>query len=132
MVAKIAPDAPPVWGDNVQLQQLVLNLVTNAIDAIETSEKPGSALTITAYGAEVAGNGSFHLRISDTGNGLTSEAVERVFDAFYSTKQQGLGLGLSISRTIVSGHKGTIRAENNSDGGATFHVTLPTGREASA
>ncbi|HKU53785.1 MAG TPA: ATP-binding protein, partial [Rhizomicrobium sp.] len=122
VVAKIAPDVPLVWGDDVQLQQLLLNLVTNAIEAIAASGMPGGLLTITAYKAP---NAIFHLAISDTGNGLPSAAAESVFDAFYSTKEEGMGLGLWICNAIASGHKGTIEAENNSEGGATFHVTLP-------
>lgn len=125
VIVKIAPDVPPVWGDDVQLQQLLLNLITNAIDAMATSETPGGSLTITAYGADKAPNVIFHLCIADTGNGLPSAAPGSVFDAFYSTKDEGLGLGLSICRAIVSGHQGTIGAENNGEGGATFHITLP-------
>ena len=125
VVAKIAPDVPLVWGDDVQLQQLLLNLVTNAIEAIAASEIPGGLLTITAYGANKAPNAIFHLSISDTGNGLPSAAAENVFDAFYSTKKEGMGLGLWICSAIANGHNGTIAAKNNREGGATFHVTLP-------
>jgi two-component system sensor kinase FixL len=132
VAVKIAPNAPPVWGDDVQLQQLLLNLITNAIDAIQTSGKRESALTITAYGAGSHGNGNFHVCISDTGDGLTTAAMATLFDPFYSTKEHGLGLGLAISQAIVNGHKGSIRAENNSQGGAVFHVTLPAAREKAA
>ena len=129
VAAQIAPDAPPVWGDDVQLQQLLLNLVTNAIDAIATSKNPGGSLTITAHGVDEA---LFHLCISDTGNGLPHTEAQSVFDPFYSTKEEGLGLGLSICQAIVNGHQGTIGAENNSEGGAVFHVTLPTASEKSS
>ena len=125
VVVKIAPDVPPVWGDDVQLQQLLLNLVTNAIDSMATRETPGGALTITAYGADKTRDDIFHLHITDTGNGLPSVAPGSVFEAFYSTKDEGLGLGLSICQAIVSGHQGAIKAQNNHEGGATFHVTLP-------
>ena len=129
VMVKIAPDVPMVWGDDVQLQQLLLNLITNAIDAMATSQTPGGSLTITAYGAAKTPNVNFHLRIADTGNGLPSAAPESVFDAFYSTKDEGLGLGLSICQAIVTGHQGTIGAQNNGEGGATFHVTLPIAPE---
>ena len=132
LAVEIAPDVPPVWGDDVQLQQLLLNLVTNAIDAIAASEMPGGSLAITAYGTGKASNNFFHLCIADTGSGLPFEAVERVFDPFYSTKDQGMGLGLTICQAIVSGHTGTIVAENNKERGASFHVTLPTASEKHA
>jgi len=131
VVAEIAPDVPPVWGDDVQLQQLLLNLVNNAIDAIAASKRPDGLLAITTYGAGKDSN-VLHLCIADTGNGLPPEAAECVFDAFYSTKDQGMGLGLTICQAIVNGHKGTIGAENNKERGASFHVTLPTVSETPA
>ena len=131
-VVKIASEFPQVWGDEVQLQQLLLNLIMNAIEAMEANGKRERSLTITAN-AEIGPRGNtFYLRISDTGGGFKPEVLEKLFEAFFSTKEQGLGLGLSISQAIVSAHNGTIRAENNSDGGATFHVALPVASGAHA
>jgi signal transduction histidine kinase len=122
-VIAIAPDFPAVWGDEVQLQQLLLNLIMNAVDAIGANGKGSGSLSITAH-ADGA-SGTYHLCVSDTGGGFKPAVVEKLFEPFFSTKEQGLGLGLSISQAIVNGHNGTIRAENNTEGGATFHVTLP-------
>ena len=123
-VIAIAPDFPAVWGDEVQLQQLLLNLIMNAVDAIGANGKSGGSLSITAYSGDGA-SGTYHLCVSDTGGGFKSGVTEKLFEPFFSTKEQGLGLGLSISQAIVNGHNGTIQAENNNEGGATFHVTLP-------
>lgn len=131
-VVAIAPNFPLVWGDDVQLQQLLLNLIMNAIDAIESSGKKGGSLSITAYSVDGPGGGSYHLCISDTGSGFQPEIIEKLFEPFFSTKKQGLGLGLSISEAIVRGHNGSIQAENNNEGGATFHITLPAAHEKSA
>lgn len=130
-VVAISPNFPPVWGDEVQLQQLLINLIMNAIDAIESNGKEGRVISITAYSSDGPG-GTYHLCISDTGGGFKPGVTEKLFEPFFSTKDQGLGLGLSISQAIVSGHNGTIRAENNNEGGASFHITLPAAGETSA
>ena len=130
-VIAIAPDFPVVWGDEVQLQQLLLNLIMNAVDAIGSNGKGSGSLSITAYSTH-APDGAYHLCVSDTGGGFKPGIAEKLFEPFFSTKEQGLGLGLSISQAIVSGHNGTIQAENNDEGGATFHVTLPMANEKAA
>ena len=130
-VVAIAPHFPLVWGDDVQLQQLLLNLIMNAIDAIKLSRKGSGSLYITAY-SEDGQFGSFHLCVSDTGGGISPELAGKLFEPFFSTKADGLGLGLSISEAIVKGHNGTIRAENNDEGGASFHIVLPAAREKAA
>ncbi|HEY4078797.1 MAG TPA: ATP-binding protein [Rhizomicrobium sp.] len=126
-VIKIPEDLPSVLGDAVQLQQLILNLVLNATEAIASTEHENGILMITGSALEA---GKFHLSISDTGPGLKPEIIDRLFEPFFSTKKQGLGLGLSISHAIVENHGGTIRAEGNSWGGATFHIFLPLARLA--
>lgn len=127
-VVAVSPDFSMVCGDDVQLQQLLLNLIMNAIDSIESKGKGAGTLSITAY-TEEGSAGLYHLRISDTGSGFEPAIREKLFEPFFSTKKDGLGLGLSISAAIVRGHSGTIRAENNNDGGATFHITLPVANE---
>ena len=110
-------------GDRVQLQQVVLNLVMNAIEAMKAVEGSPRGLAISAEQENLD-----HLRVSvrDTGIGLLAEGPERIFEAFYTTKPQGMGIGLSISRTIIDAHAGRLWATDNSDGpGATFYFTLP-------
>jgi signal transduction histidine kinase len=121
-----ASDEPMmVMGDGVQLQQLLLNLILNAAEAISEAKQKNGILLING---EVIGGGAdrrYHLVVSDTGKGIGPEVMERLFEPFFSTKEHGLGLGLSISRAIVDGHGGKIYADCNEWGGASFHVFLP-------
>jgi signal transduction histidine kinase len=109
-----------VTGDQIQLQQLLLNLVFNAADAMATGK--GGMVLITT---DIVDGPAAHIAVSDTGPGIGSSVMERLFEPFVSTKTQGVGLGLSISRAIVLSHKGRIWAHNNPGRGATFHVALP-------
>lgn len=109
-----------ITGDQIQLQQLLLNLVFNAADAMATGK--GGMVLITT---DIVDGPAAHLAVSDTGPGVGSSVMERLFEPFVSTKTQGVGLGLSISRAIVLSHKGRIWAHNNPGRGATFHVALP-------
>ena len=118
---------PTVSADRVQLQQLFLNLVTNACEAMSTRAREQRRLTIaTSYDWD----GTVGVAVADTGWGIAPERVERIFDPFYTTKDDGLGLGLAICRTIVASHRGRLWAENNLGGGATFRVALPIRRDA--
>lgn len=114
----------PVMGDPIQLQQLLLNLIFNAADAIG-NDKGGMVLITTD---QIEGPCA-HLAVTDTGLGIEPDVLDRLFEPFISTKTQGVGLGLSISRAIVLSHKGRIWAQNNPGRGATFHVALPLIRE---
>lgn len=124
-VIQVADDAPPVLGDAVQLQQLLLNLILNAVEAIGTAGQKNGVVMISGYVEGPATERQFHLSVSDTGPGISSEVMEKLFEPFFSTKKQGLGIGLSICHAIVTRHGGTIRAEGNSWSGATFQVYLP-------
>jgi signal transduction histidine kinase len=114
-------EALPIRGDAVQLQQVVLNLVVNSMEAM--SSVPHGRAVIGRAGLN--GGSSATVTISDSGPGIPSEKLTEVFDPFFTTKGQGLGIGLSIARTIVEAHKGRIWAENQPDGGAVFHLSLP-------
>jgi PAS domain S-box-containing protein len=112
---------PLVRGDRVQLQQVVLNLVLNACDAMSSTSSAQRRLELTtSYDA-----GFVQLMVSDRGPGVPKDQLERVFEPFVTFREQGLGLGLAISRSIMVAHGGSIRAENDPDGGATFRCLLP-------
>lgn len=123
----VEPALPPVRGDKVQLQQVLLNLMLNAFDAVQ--DRPASDRLVTVQ-ARTGADGSVCLCVRDCGHGLTVEQLDKIFQPFFTSKPHGLGLGLSISRSIVSAHGGHIWAENNAEGGATFHVLLPSGQTA--
>ena len=122
VVTRTLVDAVPlVQADRVQLQQVVLNLVMNACDAMDATPAPDRRLLV----ATANGDGFVRLAVKDCGPGIPDGQLERVFEPFVTFRDQGLGLGLAISRSIVTDHGGSIRAENNPDGGATFHCALP-------
>jgi signal transduction histidine kinase len=115
---------PPVAveGDRVQLQQVLLNLLINAMDAVR--DLPSERRRI-AVRTGVTPTGRIELAVADSGPGIPSERVDRIFDSFFTSKAAGLGLGLSLARTIVEAHRGTIRVESPAAGGASFVVALP-------
>jgi two-component system sensor kinase FixL len=114
------PKADAVLADRVQIQQVVINLIRNAMDALPAVERRELKVT-TSDG----GDGFTAVLVSDTGPGVSEEVRERLFQPFTTTKKEGMGVGLSICRTIVEAHGGSIWAESNADGGATFGFTLP-------
>ena len=122
LTAELPPDLPPAVGDRVQIQQVVLNLVANACDAMEILEPRDRRLDVRA---ETAGKGRLRVSVADCGPGLPAGVVERVFEPFFTTKAHGMGLGLAVCRTIVAAHGGELGAAGNAGGGATFHFTLP-------
>ena len=116
-----APQALRVKGDPVQLQQVILNLVVNSMDAMAKMPYGRTIIGRT----EVDGDASAVISISDSGPGIPQDRLNDIFDPFFTTKEQGMGIGLSIVRTIVLAHSGQIWAENQSGGGAVFHLSLP-------
>jgi signal transduction histidine kinase/ligand-binding sensor domain-containing protein len=122
---ELAPELPPVKGDRVELQQVVLNLVMNAIEAMSTLKDGPRELTIRS---EADGEGGVVVSVSDTGPGLDTAALEKIFQAFYTTKESGLGMGLSICRAIIESYGGKLWAAANSPRGAVFQFTLPATR----
>ena len=117
----LAQNLPPVPGDRIQLQQVLLNLVLNACEAMADCESSERQLLI----ASKSENGTVQVSVTDRGCGIPEEKRKQVFERFFTTKKEGMGLGLSICRTIINAHKGEIWATNNSDRGATFHFSLP-------
>ena len=119
--AELAADAPPVLGDRIQLQQVILNLVRNAIDAMSTIRERPRELRLRS----VKDTDSVLIQIEDSGSGLDPAQAERIFEPFFTTKPQGLGMGLSISRSIIEAHGGRLWAGPGRSHGAIFQFTLP-------
>ena len=122
MRTELAADLREIMADRVQLQQVFMNLMVNAIEAMRAS---GGELTVKSH----LQGGHLQFSVSDTGVGLPKENPEQIFSAFYTTKPQGSGMGLAISRSIVESHDGGLWATANDRRGATFHFTLPTAAE---
>jgi PAS domain S-box-containing protein len=116
---ELAPHLPQIMADRVQLQQVLMNLLLNGIEAMTDS---AGVLIIRSQSAE---DGLLLISVSDTGVGLPSEKLDRLFSAFYTTKPQGIGMGLAISRSLIEAHGGRLWATANAERGATFHFTLP-------
>ncbi|SEE76734.1 PAS domain S-box-containing protein [Rhizobiales bacterium GAS191] len=118
---KLAEGSPLVLGDRVQLQQVILNLIINAVEAMSGDEGPRQLLISTGR----AESGGAFVEVCDSGPGLTPESLQRAFDAFYTTKPSGLGMGLSICRSIIEAHGGRLWVTVNEPRGAVFQFTLP-------
>ena len=116
------PALPPVHGDRVQLQQVLLNLLLNAMDALD--DNPPARPPRHGAGRRPAG-ATVEVAVSDTGHGIPADKLAHVFEPFFTSKPNGLGMGLAISRGIIEAHGGRLWAENNEAGGATFTFTLP-------
>lgn len=125
VVRRLASYLPPVLGDRVQVQQVLLNFILNAWEAMSDTALERRVLTVTTSAAD---DQSVEICVVDTGRGISSDLQERLFEPFITTKKDGLGLGLSICRSIVDAHGGRLWAENNAEGGATFHISLPAHR----
>jgi len=119
---EFADDRPPVTGDRVQLQQLILNLLLNAEDAMSSVENRPRPLVIST---EVDEDDHVRLTVQDAGVGFDPKSVNRLFEAFYATKSGGMGIGLSVSRSIIESHHSRLWAEPNDGPGATFAFSIP-------
>jgi PAS domain S-box-containing protein len=124
---ELADDLPAVTGDRVQLQQVILNLFLNASDAMRGVEDRPRQLLIRT---EVDEEKRVRVSVQDAGTGVEPKNVERLFDAFYTTKNAGMGIGLSVSRSIIEGHQGRLWASPNDGPGATFAFAIPCGTDA--
>ncbi len=121
----LAADPLPVMADRVQLQQVIMNLLLNGVDAMRQAPSGRELVLATRRSADDEAT----VTVSDTGMGLDPEATEHIFNAFYTTKPHGTGMGLSISRSIVEAHRGRLWASPNQPRGAAFHVALPLSAE---
>jgi signal transduction histidine kinase len=119
---RLAEALLPVQGDRVQLQQVVLNLILNAVEAMSTVEAGPRELSIST---EQTQTGSVLVSVRDSGPGIDPDDLDRVFEAFYTTKSNGVGMGLSICRSIIDVHGGRLWADMNASRGAVFRFTLP-------
>jgi signal transduction histidine kinase len=123
------PGLPPVLGDRIQLYQVALHLIMNGLDA--AAERPPGNRWVLVRTAEGDG-GRVELTVEDSGKGIAESEIARVFELFFSTKREGLGMGLSISRSIVQAHGGQVWVENSARHGAIFHCMLPVAQQGAA
>lgn len=124
---QLAGDLPFVHGDRVQLQQVILNLIINGLEAIAKSDDGSRELSISSTKDET---NNVVVAVRDSGAGLDPANLERVFDAFFTTKADGMGMGLAISRTIIESHGGRLWATTNAPKGAVFQFTIPVDGES--
>ena len=120
------PDVPVVQGDSIQLQQVLINLLTNALDAMD--DQPIAVRTIV-ISSRSENSEEIIVSISDSGEGIPADTIKAIFSPFHTTKSSGMGLGLSICKSILEAHGGKIFAENNPDGGAIFSFILPVDKK---
>jgi PAS domain S-box-containing protein len=122
----LAGDLPPIEGDPIQIQQAIINLVRNAFDAMRDAPPNRRIVEIAT---DYNGDGAIGVAVRDYGSGISEATRERLFEQFFTTKEDGLGMGLAIVRSIVEAHGGTVWAENVDGGGARFHLRLPRTEE---
>jgi two-component system, LuxR family, sensor kinase FixL len=129
IVTDLTADALWIQGDRVQLQQVLLNLILNAVDAMAQTTNNDRTLTLRSTRAP---ENVIQISVADTGHGIPFGVEEAIFEPYYTTKPEGLGLGLSLSRSILTAHAGHLQAENHGSNGATFHCTIPEWRGVDA
>ena len=122
VITELGVGLPSIRGDSVQLQQVLINLILNAVDAM--SERAQTARTLTLESCQLEDSG-IRFSVADTGNGIAPGSEEKIFEPYHTTKPRGLGLGLSLSRSIVFAHGGRLWAENRPAGGAVLHFAIP-------
>jgi two-component system sensor kinase FixL len=120
---RIDPNLPAVLADRVQIEQVLVNLLRNAMDAIDAADSP---LRLIAVAARSNSNGAVEISVADTGPGVAAEVTDTIFEPFVTTKSNGMGMGLSISRSIIDSHGGRLRMACGVRSGAMFIFDLPT------
>jgi PAS domain S-box-containing protein len=128
----VPADLPHVRGDRVQIQQVLLNLILNGMDALHGTRLEDRRVDVTARLDVARGAPIIEIAVGDAGHGIPADMLARIFDPFVTTKPSGMGIGLAVSRTIVEAHSGRLWAENRNSGGASFRFTLPIAEEAAA
>ncbi|HVQ14105.1 MAG TPA: ATP-binding protein [Vicinamibacterales bacterium] len=128
----VPADLPHVRGDRVQIQQVLLNLILNGMDALHGTRLEDRRVDVTARLDVARGAPSIEIAVGDAGHGIPADLLARIFDPFVTTKPNGMGIGLAVSRTIVETHSGRLWAENRNSGGASFRFTLPIAEEGAA
>jgi PAS domain S-box-containing protein len=123
---KLDDNIPLAAGNRIQLQQVILNLILNSTEALMITKKQSRSITVRMHRQD---NRTITLSVKDNGPGIEAKVMPHLFEPFYTTKPEGLGMGLAICRSIVETHGGRLWAENNPDGGATFYFTIPIARE---
>jgi signal transduction histidine kinase len=121
LVSVITPDALPIFGDRIQLQQVILNLVMNGVEAMRDTPSENRIISIRTSRVD----NFAQLSVSDRGSGIPEDKLKEVFEPFFTSKAEGMGMGLSIARTIIEAHHGVISAKNRDHGGAAFRIRLP-------
>ncbi|MBZ9656252.1 sensor histidine kinase [Phyllobacterium lublinensis] len=121
--SRLQPNLPLIRGDRIQLQQVIVNLIVNSIQAMRAIRHAQREIHVET---SLDKNGQIAFSIWDTGTGIPIDQLEHIFDGFFTTKEDGLGIGLAICQSIVKAHGGTITAANHSDGGALFHFSIPS------
>jgi signal transduction histidine kinase len=124
-----SPDLPMASGDRVQLSQVLLNLILNAMDAV-TGQPPERRRIVVAAGR--TDDGQIEIQVTDSGPGMSEDVVRRIFEPFYTTKSEGMGMGLAISRTIAEEHGGSLSVVTSHGEGATFRLRLPIPEQGAA
>ena len=125
----VADNLPPVFGDLVHLQQVLLNLIVNGMDALDEANRGDRRVSVTAA---LDGPKSVEIAVSDSGWGVPADKLTHIFDPFFTSKANGMGMGLPISRTLIEAHNGRLWAENRNEGGASFRFTLPIAEKDAA
>ena len=125
IAAVVDENTPRGYGDKVQLQQVILNLLLNAFDAVKDVPEPERSVT----SVRCREPDMLTISVSDCGSGIPPEKLGEIFQPFYTTKTEGLGIGLSISRSIIAAHGGRLDVEPNPGRGVTFYFTIPVARE---
>jgi two-component system sensor kinase FixL len=123
----LGDDLPPILGDRIQLQQVVVNLLVNSIQAMRPVDRDQREIALTTA---LENAGRVTLTVRDSGPGIPSDHLDRVFEGFFSTKEDGMGIGLAICQSIIAAHGGTITATNHPEGGAVFRVAVPVSVQA--
>ena len=121
LTLELAPDLPKLLLDRIQIQQVILNLLRNALDAVLDAKRSGGRIVVAS---KMHGEEHVEVTVADNGIGIASDPMDSIFDAFESTKQSGMGMGLAICKSIIEQHGGRIWAEQDVSEGAVFHITL--------